>query len=138
MFLTGFCGGQLWKRLQGVDKRLLQLEIDTHRLCLLTSCNKVGADSIEKHAQTVLELESQASFDEQRRQVQDNVHDQVCRIAAAMDEILVVNLQKKRSDNIKTTEEKRSRPSGLSFAVGGTSSRQDQKNMLVDTQISVL
>lgn len=107
---------KLWEALRGVDRRQLQFEIDVHRLFLLTRYNKVGAAS-PTDVDEITELGNRLSFDEQKKAVQDYVHEQIARVSAAMDDILLVEPRQKKPD-ISTATKGTKRPSGLSFAVG--------------------
>ncbi|KAG6542768.1 hypothetical protein Mapa_015845 [Marchantia paleacea] len=112
-------GGQvkkIWEKLfspfKQVDKRHLQHEIDTYRLFLLTSYNRLGASGGEKVAKELQSLADSTAFTAQQAEVQNNVHQQISAVAELLDGIL---LSKSSKDEEPL---KKSRPSGLSFAVG--------------------
>ncbi|KAL2645335.1 hypothetical protein R1flu_012922 [Riccia fluitans] len=105
---------KIWETLlspfRQVDKRQLQHEIDTYRLFLLTSYNRLGGSGEE------LAKELQASADSKpfttlQDEVQSNVHQQISAVSQMLDGILLKD-GKIGEPLIKP------RPSGLSFAVG--------------------
>jgi hypothetical protein len=101
---------------QNVDKRLLQHEIDTHRLFLLTSFHNEGASATEETAKEIERLASAMSFADQQQQVQTHVHSQMHNVAAVLDGILLE--PPLISKATVPPNGARQRPSGLSFAVG--------------------
>eukprot|EP00250_Pteridium_aquilinum_P029942 c40373_g1_i1 orf=252-1442(-) len=114
---------KIWEALRGVDRRKMQLEIDMHRLFLLTSYHRRGAGSLD----AITELGNSLSIEEQQRAVQDNVHAQVTHIGEALDDILMVEPRRKS----QAPEPTKSRPSGLSFAVGSQAPKVEDPETLV-------
>lgn len=84
-----------------------------HRLFLLTSYHKRGTNSLEE----ITALGGKLSIEEQQGAVHDNVHEQIAHISQAMDDILLVEPRCK-APAPGAAKEPKSRPSGLSFAVG--------------------
>lgn len=62
----------------------------------------------------VTELGDKLSIEEQQRAVHDNIHMQITNIGEALDQVLLVESPRKAP----APEAAKSRPSGLSFAVG--------------------
>lgn len=117
---------QIWEALRGVDRRKMQFEIDMHRLFLLTSYHRKGAQSLD----AVTELGDKLSIEEQQRAVHENVHMQITHIAEALDDILMVNPRRKTP----APEAAKSRPSGLSFAVGSQAPKVEDPETLVPVE----
>lgn len=82
-------------------------------MCLDSSYHKQGDGCLDE----VSEKSSKLSIKELQTAVNDNVYQQLERIAEAMDEILLPSSHKKMLANAEMKEVER-RPSGLSFAVG--------------------
>eukprot|EP01018_Ginkgo_biloba_P011470 Gb_02119 [translate_table: standard] len=102
-----------------VDQRKLQFENDMHRLFLATSYNHFIKNACEKDAKEICDLASRTSFNDQQKQVQGNIHFQIKAICGAMDDILVMEVQKEKPKDEEIPVKQSTRPSGLSFAVGG-------------------
>ncbi|KAJ4974154.1 hypothetical protein NE237_007328 [Protea cynaroides] len=103
------------------DPRHLQFEADMNRLFLYSSYNRLGKDAVEGDAEEIIDMATKASFADQQKQVQENIHTLVKGFCTSMDGILLPNFNdKKETHNIpleKTTAPSRS---GLSLAVGGS------------------
>lgn len=101
------------------DQRQAQLEADVHRLFLVTSYNHFIRNACEKDADEICNLAARMTFDDQQKQVQENVHGQIQDICRVMDDILVPDAQKEKPIKLDSTPVKEStHRSGLSFAVG--------------------
>ncbi|KAJ7560918.1 hypothetical protein O6H91_03G006100 [Diphasiastrum complanatum] len=101
---------------QETDKRHLQQQIDVHRLYLFTSFNRLKDYTDEKTIKEIVHLAEETPFEAQQEQVQANVHEQICRLAGVLDNILLPQVVK----TTRVVSEKKNRPSGLSFAVHGS------------------
>ncbi|CAM6115205.1 unnamed protein product [Calypogeia fissa] len=112
-------GGQVRKvwekilsRFKQVNQRQLQHEIDTHRLFLLTSFNKLGASGGEEIAEEIQCIADSTPFSAQQVEVQNNVHKQIAAVADILDSVL---LKTPRKSDVQSKKWQ----SGLGFAVGG-------------------
>ncbi|CAH8281931.1 unnamed protein product [Eruca vesicaria subsp. sativa] len=91
------------------NPRQLQYEADINKLFMFTSYNRLGRDAEEADAEEIIEMAGKATFSEQQRQVQENIHYQLQNFCASMDEILLL-----RNDKTHELNE-----SGLeTFAIG--------------------
>ncbi|XP_038903268.1 uncharacterized protein LOC120089904 isoform X1 [Benincasa hispida] len=112
------------------DPRRLQFEADMNRLFLFTSYNRLGMNAAEADAEEIIDMATKASFADQQKQVQENIHSQVKSFCMHMDEILLPDTRK--SNEPAESPEKSSdavRKSGLSFAVGRTSPPTDMADI---------
>lgn len=114
---TAFPTKSLFKK---ADRRQAQLEADVHRLFLVTSYNHFIRNACEKDAEEICNLAARMTFDDQQKQVQENVHSQIRDICRVMDDILVPDAQKEKPivKLDSTPVQESTRRSGLSFAVG--------------------
>jgi len=112
------------------DQRQAQLEADVHRLFLVTSYNHFIRNAREKDADEICNLAARMTFDDQQKQVQENVHGQIQDICRVMDDILVA--QKEKPIKLDSTPVKEStHRSGLSFAVGRSRTYPDTTEQLL-------
>lgn len=83
----------------------------------------MGRDAAETDAEEIIDMASKASFADQQKQVQENIHSQVKSFCMHMDEILLPDM-KKSNEPAESLEQPNDavRKSGLSFAVGNNSS----------------
>ncbi|KAL3698291.1 hypothetical protein R1sor_012367 [Riccia sorocarpa] len=120
---------RIWEKLlspfRQVDKRQLQHEIDTYRLFLLTSYNRLGASGDEELAKEVQGLADSKPFATRQAEVHSNVHQQISVISQMLDGALL------KSGKISEPVVK-PRPSGLSFAVGHVTV-EDPREKTVET-----
>ncbi|KAK6933645.1 hypothetical protein RJ641_036539, partial [Dillenia turbinata] len=101
------------------EPRHLQFEADINRLFLYTSYNRLGRNADEADAEEIVDMASKASFADQQKQVQENIHFQVKTFCKSMDEILLPEANVS-NEPPKSASQMDSAPrrSGLSFAVG--------------------
>ncbi|XP_024387535.1 uncharacterized protein [Physcomitrium patens] len=97
-----------------VDKRRLQHEIDTHKLFLLTSFQREATSGEIGVAEELTKLAEATPFEEQQRQVQEQVHGQIKKLSTVLDSILL----KDPLPEIPSPPSEKKRPSGLFFALG--------------------
>ncbi|XP_039006443.1 uncharacterized protein LOC120134034 isoform X2 [Hibiscus syriacus] len=83
---------------------------------MYTSYNSLGKNADEADADQIIDMAIKASFDDQQKQVQENIHNQIKRFCTAMDEILI-NINEPQESQSKATPSR----SGLSLAVGKNS-----------------
>ncbi|KAB2047692.1 hypothetical protein ERO13_A13G060600v2 [Gossypium hirsutum] len=95
------------------DPRKLQFEVDINRLFMYTSYNSLGKNADEADAEHIIDMASKASFADQQKQVQENIHNQIKNLCTAMDAILL-NVNEPQESQSKATPSR----SGLSFAIG--------------------
>jgi pyrroloquinoline quinone (PQQ) biosynthesis protein C len=93
--------------------------------CVL-SYYRLGENADEKDAEEIIDLASKASVADQEKQVQDNVHYQLSDMCQTMDSILRPDVINDPS-NDPSEAQSHSRRSGLSFAVGGAASANNQR-----------
>ncbi|KAK8934878.1 hypothetical protein KSP39_PZI014685 [Platanthera zijinensis] len=118
------------------DPRHLQFEADINRLFLYTSFNRLGKNADGKDAEEIIEMAAKASVVDQQRQVQENIHYQIKNLCGVMDDILRPDMS-----NFVTISEDGPKRSGLSFAVGDSSSSArepvvPQTKLLSQTELS--
>lgn len=77
-----------------------------------TSYNRLGASGGEEVAKELQSLADSTAFTAQQAEVQNNVHQQISAVAELLDQVLLIKSAKDEEPL------KKSRPSGLSFAVG--------------------
>uniref|UniRef100_A0A5B7BCJ8 SET domain-containing protein 9 n=1 Tax=Davidia involucrata TaxID=16924 RepID=A0A5B7BCJ8_DAVIN len=108
------------------DPRHLQFEADINRLFLHTSYNRLGRNADEADAEEIIDMASKASFADQQKQVQENIHSQIKTFCTFMDDILLLD-SKGINEPLKSAPQINSAPrrSGLSLAVGTNSSPND-------------
>ncbi|KGN58554.1 uncharacterized protein LOC101219994 [Cucumis sativus] len=112
------------------DPRRLQFEADMNRLFLFTSYNRLGMDATEADAEEIIDMASKASFADQQKQVQENIHSQVKSFCMHMDGILLPDEPAESPEKSKDAVRK----SGLSFAVGRTSPPTDMADTIPTTR----
>lgn len=78
-------------------------------------------DATEADAEEIIDMASKASFADQQKQVQENIHSQVKSFCMHMDGILLPDEPAESPEKSKDAVRK----SGLSFAVGRTSPPTD-------------
>ncbi|KAL4303129.1 hypothetical protein GQ457_10G018740 [Hibiscus cannabinus] len=98
------------------DPRRLQFEADINRLFMYTSYNSLGKNADEVDADQIIDMAAKASFDDQQKKVQENIHNQIKRLCTTMDGILI-DVDEPQESQPKATPSR----SGLSFAVGKNS-----------------
>ncbi|GAQ82593.1 hypothetical protein KFL_001160270 [Klebsormidium nitens] len=118
---------------QKLNKRRLQQEIDTHRLFLLTrykACEQQGTalatDVIQKEA-------DETSFEEQKKQVQENVHRQIVAISRLLHSALTPGWEQAQIE-VRERLSRTKRQSGLGMAVGGGASHQPGSDLKTDVR----
>ncbi|KAA8528918.1 hypothetical protein F0562_033594 [Nyssa sinensis] len=101
------------------DPRHLQFEADINRLFLYTSYNRLGMNADEADAEEIIDMAGKASFADQQKQVQENIHSQIKTFCTSMDDILLPD-SSTLSEPLKSSPQMSSAPrrSGLSLAVG--------------------
>ncbi|KAA8542794.1 hypothetical protein F0562_023946 [Nyssa sinensis] len=101
------------------DPRHLQFEADINRLFLYTSYNRLGRNADEADAEEIIDMAGKASFADQQKQVQENIHSQIKTFCTSMDDILLPD-SSTLSEPLKSSPQMSSSPrrSGLSLAVG--------------------
>ncbi|KAB1993987.1 hypothetical protein ES319_D13G068900v1 [Gossypium barbadense] len=95
------------------DPRKLQFEVDINRLFMYTSYNNLGKNVDEADAEQIIDMASKASFADQQKQVQENIHNQIKSLCTVMDAILL-DVNEPQESQSKATPSR----SGLSFAIG--------------------
>ncbi|ESQ40769.1 hypothetical protein EUTSA_v10013838mg [Eutrema salsugineum] len=76
------------------NQRQLQFEADINKLFMFTSYNRLGRDAEEADAEEIIEMAGKATLSEQEKQVQENIHYQLEKFCASMDEILLPDSDK--------------------------------------------
>ncbi|PPD93490.1 hypothetical protein GOBAR_DD09586 [Gossypium barbadense] len=94
------------------DPRKLQFEVDINRLFMYTY-NNLGKNVDEADAEQIIDMASKASFADQQKQVQENIHNQIKSLCTVMDAILL-DVNEPQESQSKATPSR----SGLSFAIG--------------------
>lgn len=94
------------------------------RNCEYYSYNRLGKNAEEADVEEIIDMATKASIADQEKLVQENVHSQIKNFCMSMDEILLPD-KEKRNEPIKSPQQSNaaSRRSGLSLAVGSTSSQ---------------
>ncbi|XP_072956101.1 uncharacterized protein [Typha angustifolia] len=99
------------------DPRRLQFESDVNGLFLYTSYNRLGKNADEKDVDEIIDMANKASFTDQQKQVQENIHFQIKNICRIMDGILLSDINPDSSSSVSEFQND-SRCSGLGFAIG--------------------
>ena len=82
----------------------------------------MGKNAEEADVEEIIDMASKASFSDQEKLVQDNIHSQIKSFCMSMDEILI-DIGKINEPNESVQQSNAtSRRSGLSFAIGTNSS----------------
>ncbi|GMN52513.1 hypothetical protein TIFTF001_021648 [Ficus carica] len=94
------------------------------RNCEYYSYNRLGKNAEEADVDEIIDMATKASIADQEKLVQENVHSQIKNFCMSLDEILLPD-KEKRNKPIKSPQQSNaaSRRSGLSLAVGSTSSQ---------------
>lgn len=77
------------------------------------SYNSLGKNADKADAEKIIDMATKASFADQQKQVQENIHNQIKNFCTAMDEILL-DVNEPEESQSKATSSR----SGLSFAIG--------------------
>ncbi|KAF5940555.1 hypothetical protein HYC85_021722, partial [Camellia sinensis] len=101
------------------NPRHIQFEADINCLFLYTSYNRLGRNADESDAEAIIDMAGKASFADQQKQVQENIHSQIKTFCASMDEILLPN-SKSINESSESTSQRNTvvTRSGLGLAVG--------------------
>lgn len=84
----------------------------------------MGKNADEKDAEEIIQIAETASVADQQKQVQENIHSQIKAFWATLDDILRPDLLDSNDDGKPSPQEQGpTRPSGLSFALGGPVAR---------------
>ncbi|AED91276.1 putative SET domain-containing protein [Arabidopsis thaliana] len=89
------------------NPRQLQFEADINKLFMFTSYNRLGRDAEEADAEEIIEMAGKATFSEQQKQVQENIHYQLQNFCSSMNEILLTNIDKTKDLNEPGSESRR-------------------------------
>lgn len=87
----------------------------------IVSYNRLGKNAEEADADEIIEMASKASLEEQQKQVQENVHEQIQTFCTYMDDILRPDPKMANTHNSSSEAKTAPRRSGLGLAVGRTS-----------------
>ncbi|PON34935.1 C5orf [Parasponia andersonii] len=104
------------------DPRKLQYEADINRLFLCTSYNRLGNNAEETDIEEIIDMASRASFSDQEKLVQENVHSQIKSFCMSMDQVLIDTEKRNKPLESPQKSNAASHRSGLSFAIGRNSS----------------
>jgi glutamyl-tRNA reductase len=74
---------------------------------MFTSYNRLGRDAEEADAEEIIEMAGKATFSEQQKQVQENIHYQLQNFCSSMNEILLTNIDKTKDLNEPGSESRR-------------------------------
>lgn len=86
----------------------------------IVSYNRLGRDAEETDVDEIIDMGSHASLEEQQKQVQENIHEQMTTFCTYMDEILRPDTKMTGTHNSSSETKAAPRRSGLGFAVGQT------------------
>ncbi|KAL1553641.1 hypothetical protein AAHA92_14291 [Salvia divinorum] len=111
--------------------RHLQFETDMNKLFLFTSYNRLGKHAEEADADEIIEMGSKANLEEQQKQVQENIHEQISTFCKYMDDILRPDPQMAKPHNSPSEAKTAPRRSGLGLAVGRTTPMDCNPSMVV-------
>ncbi|KAG6412975.1 hypothetical protein SASPL_125670 [Salvia splendens] len=111
--------------------RQLQFEADMNKLFLFTSYNRLGKNAEEADADEIIEMASKANLEEQQKQVQENIHEQISTFCKYMDDILRPDPRMSNTPNSSPEAKTAPRRSGLGLAVGRTTPMDRNPSMAV-------
>ncbi|CAL5350653.1 unnamed protein product [Camellia sinensis] len=103
------------------NPRHIQFEADINCLFLYTSYNRLGRNADESDAEAIIDMAGKATFADQQKQVQENIHSQIKTFCASMDEILLPN-SKSINESSESTSQRNTAMTriglGLGLAIG--------------------
>ncbi|KAG6410385.1 hypothetical protein SASPL_128443 [Salvia splendens] len=111
--------------------RHLQFEADMNKLFLFTSYDRLGKNAEEADADEIIEMASKANLEEQQKQVQENIHEQISTFCKYIDDILRPDPRKANTPNSSSEAKTAPRRSGLGLAVGRTTPMDRNPSMAV-------
>lgn len=91
----------------------------------IVSYNRLGRDAEEADVDEIIEMGSNASLEEQQKQVQENIHEQMTTFCTYMDEILRPDPNMTNTHSSPSQTKTAPRRSGLGLAVGSTTLLHD-------------
>ena len=86
----------------------------------IVSYNRLGKNAEEADADEIIEMASKANLEEQQKQVQENIHEQISTFCKYMDDILRPDPRMANTPNSSSEAKTAPRRSGLGLAVGRT------------------
>lgn len=86
----------------------------------IVSYNRLGRNAEAADVDEIIDMGSDASLEEQQKQVQENIHEQMATFCTYMDEILRPDPKMTGTNNSSSETKAAPRRSGLGFAVGQT------------------
>ncbi|XP_022727228.1 uncharacterized protein LOC111283091 isoform X2 [Durio zibethinus] len=92
---------------------------------MYTSFNRLGKNADEADAEEIIDMASNASFADQQKLVQENIHYQIKSFCTAMDKILLPDTNEPQESQSHATPSR----SGLNFAVGGNGPTIDRPDV---------